>query len=348
MNRPLTPYVQIDEGKALANIHKFQSYCDAHGIRLRPHIKTHKTLELARAQMEAGAVGITCQKVTEAEVFVEAGFKDILITYNLLGAERTSRLAKLREKANISVVADHPKVVDGLAEASQAQNPLSVLIEVDTGSKRCGLSDPSDIVALAHHIQSKDSLQFTGLMTYPKKGQPQKADALLAQLKQALNAAGLPCPIISSGGSPDMWRAHESQSATEYRVGTYVYFDRSLIQAGACELEDCALVVKATVISTQGDRFMLDAGSKALTSDLQGCQGHGLILEYPQAVIYGLSEEHGHVDASSCAQRPNIGDIVTVLPNHACPVSNLFDQIWVMHPDGTGSLRPVHARGRVG
>lgn len=345
---PLTPYVEIHDVVAKNNINAYQEYCTHHALNLRPHIKTHKRLGLGHVQLKAGAVGITCQKISEAEVFVNAGFEDVLISYNLLGAERLQRLNALRKKARISVVADHSDVVAGYRSLVEGSEPLKVLIEIDSGAHRCGISSLETCLELAKQIETAPNLSFHGLMTYPQAGKPQLANQQLALHVNGLKSHGIQCQVVSSGGSPDMWRAHESEIVTEYRVGTYVYFDRALLQAGVCSLEQCALWVKATVVSRQGTRFMIDAGSKALTSDLMGCTGHGLIREYPQANLYALSEEHGHVDASASPKLPEIGDIVSVLPNHACPVSNLFDQVYVVNAEGKGQLETVNARGCVG
>ena len=300
-------------------------------------------------QIEAGAVGITCQKISEAEVFVNAGFKDLLITYNLLGPDRVALLESLRALAKIQVVADHPEVIRGLASRDRrVADPLGVLIEVDSGAHRCGIQDPSEVLALAKLIEADPGLTFEGLMTYPAPGRRREANGLLEAIQTRLSAQGIACNTVSSGGSPDMWLAHESSQVNEYRVGTYIYFDRSLLNRGVCQLEWCALTVIATVISVHGTRFMLDAGSKALTSDLMGCEGYGLILEYPEADIVALSEEHGHVDARRCHPLPKLGEQVSILPNHACPVSNLFDQVFEIDSQGQGSLVKVHARGKVG
>ncbi|BCX17277.1 MAG: alanine racemase [Geminicoccaceae bacterium] len=344
-----TPAVLVDLDRVERNLTRFQAYCDRHGIANRPHVKTHKVVEFARRQVELGAVGICCQKLGEAEVMASAGLGDILVPFNLLGPAKLGRARALAERITLEVSADDPKVVDGLAEAfASAPRPLPVLVECDTGAKRCGVQTPEAARDLARRIDRARGLRFAGLMTYPAKGAPARAAAFLAEAKALIEAEGLAVAKVSSGGTPDMWRVHEYPVVTEYRVGTYIYNDLMEVACGAATLDDCALTVLTTVVSRPtSDRAILDAGSKSLTSDLNGQTGHGRIVEYPEAVIYALSEEHGHVDLSACSARPAIGEKVRVIPNHACPVSNLFDRIVTVRGDRVEGSLAVAARGRV-
>lgn len=344
-----TPAVLVDLDRVERNLTRFQAYCDRHGIANRPHVKTHKVVEFARRQVELGAVGICCQKLGEAEVMASAGFGDILVPFNLLGPAKLGRARALAERIALQVSADDPTVVDGLAEAfASAPRPLPVLVECDTGAKRCGVQTPEAARDLARRIDRARGLRFAGLMTYPAKGAPARAAAFLAEAKALIEAEGLAVGKVSSGGTPDMWRVHEYPVVTEYRVGTYIYNDLMEVACGAATLDDCALTVLTTVVSRPtSDRAILDAGSKSLTSDLNGQTGHGRIVEYPEAVIYALSEEHGHVDLSACSARPAIGEKVRVIPNHACPVSNLFDRIVTVRGERVDGSLAVAARGRV-
>ncbi|MGL4311049.1 MAG: D-TA family PLP-dependent enzyme [Paracoccaceae bacterium] len=343
-----TPAVLIDTDIALRNIAAAQARFDAAGVTLRPHIKTHKLVRFAQEQIAAGAVGITCQKTTEAEPFARAGIGDILITYNIIGAEKLTRLRSLAQMARVSVVADNPVVVQGLAAAfADVPVPLRVLVECDTGLHRCGVATPDDAVALARRIAESPGLQFGGLMTYPAPGSHAAVEAFMTQARAGCMAVIGHCETISSGGTPSMADFPAQSIVTEYRPGTYIYNDRSLLVRGACTLADCALVVLTTVVSRPSEnRAILDAGSKVLSSDLLGMTGYGLLRDYPQAVITGLSEEHGHVDLSACARKPNVGEVVAVVPNHACVVSNLFDFV---HLAGAGGIEKVavDARGMV-
>lgn len=345
-----TPQPVIDEDRLAANIARVQSYMDAHHLNFRPHIKTHKIPAVAEAQRQAGARGINCQKITEAEVFADAGFDDILITFNILGADKLARLADLNDRiSGLKVVADSVVTVDGLAGHFAGHKPLTVLVECDTGAGRCGVQTPAEAQALARRIVGSNALEFGGLMTYPKAGSETATEAFFAETLTGLKADGIDCPIVSNGGTPSLFSAHLVTSATEHRAGTYVYNDRSMVRAGHCTFDDCAMHILATVVSRPTpDRAILDAGSKALTSDLLGFADFGLIVEYPDAVITGLSEEHGTVDLSKVSgRRPEIGERVRIVPNHTCVVSNLFDRM-VFHRNGVVTrVEPVAARGLV-
>ncbi|NKN38741.1 D-TA family PLP-dependent enzyme [Agrobacterium sp. a22-2] len=345
-----TPLPLIDEARMAANITRVQTYMDGHGLAFRPHIKTHKIPALAALQVAAGAKGINCQKITEAEVFADAGFEDLLITFNILGPEKLDRLAALNERiSGLKVVADSATTVTGLSAQFAGRKPLTVLVECDTGGGRCGVQTPDAAVALAQTIVASDGLVFGGLLTYPKANTEAAVETFFATAIAALAEKGIACPIVSNGGSPSLFSAHLVPSATEHRAGTYIYNDRSMVRAGHCSLDDCAMFILATVVSRPtADRAILDAGSKALTSDLLGFSDHGMIVDYPDAVITGLSEEHGTVDLSRCkGRRPEIGEKVRIVPNHTCVVSNLFDTM-TFHRDGIVTrVESVAARGLV-
>lgn len=344
-----TPAVLIDIDRVEANLQRVQAYADKHGLKLRPHIKTHKLPRFARRAMELGAVGITVQKLGEAEVFADAGITEIFLPYNIIGAAKLARLKALHERVHISVTADSPETVDGLsATFATAPVPLTVLVECDTGMGRCGVQTPAQAWALAEKIAKSPGLRFGGLMTYPAAGQVEANAAWLAAAKLALTSAGLVPEIVSNGGTPDIWRAHEVTAATEHRPGTYIYMDRYQVAKGVGTFDDCALTVLATVVSRPTEnRAIIDAGSKALTSDTLGLTGFGLIEAYPEAVILGLSEEHGTIDLSNCASKPRIGDKLRIIPNHACVVSNLFDRVTLISKDAVVETVTVEARGRV-
>ncbi|MBB5752231.1 D-TA family PLP-dependent enzyme [Prosthecomicrobium pneumaticum] len=344
-----TPAVLIDVDRVEANLARAQAYADEHRLALRPHIKTHKLPAFAKRQVELGAVGITCQKLGESEVMADGGLSDIYMPYNILGKAKLARLAALADRITIKVTADSLPVVEGLSGAFAGRAaPIAVLVECDTGAGRCGVQSPEAALALAQAIDRAPGLVFGGLMTYPPVGGMAAVDAYLGEALRLHEAAGLEVKVVSAGNTPDLYRSHLVTHATEIRPGTYIYNDRSLINRGAATHADCALTVLTTVVSRPtADRAVLDAGSKALTSDLLGCVGYGEILEAPGAVIAGLSEEHGHVDLSAATARPSVGDRVRVLPNHACPVSNLFDIVHLVSGERVVDVLPVAARGKV-
>src|SRR5690554_2126633 len=344
-----TPAVLIDIDRVEANLKRAQDYADVHGIKLRQHIKAHKLPRFAKRAMALGAVGITVQKLGEAEVMADAGISEIFLPYNILGAAKLARRKALHERVHITVTADSVETVAGLSSTfADAAQPLTVLVECDTGMGRCGVQSPEAAVALARTIAASPGLVFGGLMTYPAAGQVEANQAFLAAAKAALIAAGLAPAIISNGGTPDLWRAHEVTAATEHRPGTYIYMDRFQVSKGVGGFEDCALTVLATVVSRPTeDRAIIDAGSKALTSDTLGMSGFGLIEAYPGAQIVGLSEEHGTIDLTGCLDKPQIGDKIRIIPNHACVVSNLFDRVTLISGDDVVETVTVGARGRV-
>jgi len=347
-----TPAVVVDLDILEANLARAQAHADALGLRLRPHVKTHKLPRVAKMQMALGAVGITCQKLGEAEAMADAGLADIFLPYNILGPAKRARLAALARRVTLSVSADSAETVAGYAETfADTARPLPVLIECDTGAGRCGVQGPAEAVALAARIAAAPGLRFAGLMTYPPQGRPAEVDRWLADAVSALAAAGLPAPLVSTGGTPDLYRLTSRGVATEYRPGTYAYGDRMQVGWGHGALEHCALSVRATVVSRPTpDRAILDAGSKALAADAVAAGGFGFLPAFPEARIVGLSEEHATVDLSACGpDRPRVGDRLAVIPNHACVVSNLHD---VIHLARRGAevvaIDPVTSRGRLG
>ncbi|MBJ3786141.1 D-TA family PLP-dependent enzyme [Devosia sediminis] len=345
-----TPAVLIDLDRTEANLKRAQDAAEKVGIALRPHIKTHKLPYFARRQVDLGAVGITVQKLGEAEVMADAGLTDLLLTFNIIGAAKLKRLKALHDRVTIRVVADSADCVAGLAATfTDATRPLGVFVECDTGMGRCGVQSPAAAVELARKIIAAPGLAFAGLMTYPAAGKYAEAARWLGEARDAFAAAGVDLPAITTGGTPDIWHMDDAaRVATEYRPGTYIYMDRSQVAAGAATFDDCALTVLATVVSrpTEG-RAIVDAGSKALTSDLLGLVGHGHVVEFPDAKVVGLSEEHGTLDVSACARKPRIGDVIRIIPNHCCPVTNLFDRVNLIRDGELVETVDVAARGRV-
>jgi D-serine deaminase-like pyridoxal phosphate-dependent protein len=250
---------------------------------------------------------------------------------------------------SIRTVADSMECVAGLAEAAARHGVrFGVLVECETGLERCGVVGVGAGLRLARTIADSPHLSFDGLMTYPPRGQTISVAAILSEMSRELAAIGLPPAIVSIGGTPDMYRADEYRVATEHRPGTYIYGDRCTVAAGVGTYDDCALTVVATVVSSPtSDRAIIDAGSKTLTSDLMGQEGYGYIKEYPDVRIIGLSEEHGHLDLRGADKRPRIGERITIIPNHACVVSNLHDRLFI--DDGSGNLEvlAVDCRGMV-
>jgi len=220
---------------------------------------------------------------------------------------------------------------------------LPVMVEFDTGMGRCGVQSPGEARTLARSIHSSKGLSFIGLMTHPHN---EKSDAFVEETKGLLIKDGVPVSQVSYGGTAGLTQVALRKQLNEYRAGVYVYGDRDSIAKGAMKLEDCSLRVLATVVSRPTtERVIVDAGSKALTSDLLGLSGYGFIVEYPEARFYEVSEEHGWLDFSKCAKRPWIGERVSIVPNHACVVSNLYDRMVGLRGEQVEVIWRVAARG---
>ena len=345
-----TPALVVDLDVVERNIARTQALCDAAGVANRPHIKTHKSPMLARMQVAAGARGITCQKIGEAEVMANAGIDDILISYNLIGEEKMARLGALQTKASMTVAADNSTVIAGLPQAAAVSGrPLSVVVECDTGRKRAGVETPAEAVALAREIAASKGLVFAGFMLYPTETGWAEAQKFYDEALAGVRAHGLDATIVSTGGTPNLKNVGKLKGATEHRPGTYIYNDRMQVAAGVATWDDCALNIYSTVVSRAApDRGILDAGSKTLTSDTGGgLDGHGLILEHPEAKIARFAEEHGFLDLTRSNTRPNVGDVVRIVPNHVCVVVNMMDEVVMVRGEEIVGTLAVAARGKL-
>ena len=344
-----TPAVTIMLDRMQDNINRVQRHLDLHGLANRPHIKTHKIPAIAKLQIEAGAVGITCQKLGEVEAFVDAGVcDDILLTFNIIGDAKTERLMTLIKRiGRLAVVLDNEVVARGLSRAAVRHGTdVRFLIECDTGFGRNGVQTPEAALELARLLMEMPRMQFEGLMTFPNKA-PNTTEFFEGAL-QLFKGAGIRVPVVSGGGTPALATVTDFPMMTEHRAGTYVYNDVMMVASGAATWDDCAMRVRATVASRPTpDRAILDAGSKVLTSDQYYVQNHGRIHEYPDAVIPSLSEEHAIVDLSRCRERPRVGDVVNVIPNHCCVVSNMVDEVYGIRGEQVEVVWPVAARGAV-
>jgi D-serine deaminase-like pyridoxal phosphate-dependent protein len=344
-----TPAVTVDLGIMDENIRRVQAHLDRHGIGNRPHVKTHKVPAIGKLQMAAGAIGIVCQKVGEAEVFADAGVADdLLLTYNVIGHAKTDRLMGLAKRLRrLTVVVDNEVVARGLSEAG-ARHGVDVrfLVECDTGFGRNGVQTPEAAVDLARLAMKLPRMDFQGVMTFPNREPDTRLffERALYLFKQA----GIPVPVVSGGGTPGIFTAQDFPMLTEHRAGTCVFNDAMVVRSGTATWDDCAMRVRVTVVSRPTTtRAIIDAGTKVLTSDQYGMPGFGHVLEYPEAVVAGLSEEHGTVDLAACRERPRVGDVVHVVPNHCCVVSNMVDELYGVRGGRVEVVWPVAARGRV-
>lgn len=341
-----TPIVTIDLEVMESNIRRMQALCDQLGVALRPHIKTHKIPDLALAQVAAGAKGITCQTIGEAEVMQRAGLDDILITYNIIGDTKLAKLRRLADRGNVIVTCDNETVARGLSEAFRdAPSPLGVLIECDTGAGRMGVQTPTQAAELAETINSLPGLRFMGLMTYPITDQ---TGPFLAETYKQLASRSLRAEIVSTGGTPHVSSLSQVPGVTEHRAGTYIFNDRYMVEKGFATWDDCAMKIRCTVVSRPTpDRAIIDGGTKTLSADTLGFDTFGWIVEYPDARIYRTNEEHGYVDLSACKKRPEVGEMINIIPNHTCVVANLHNELVGIRRGVVETSWRVAARGLV-
>ncbi len=338
-----TPAAVVDLDRLEANLARWQAHCDEVGLANRPHIKTHKCVEIARRQVELGARGVTVQTLHEAELMVEAGIDDVLLPYNVVGGRKLEQLGLLLRRADVKVTADDERLLPGLAgAAADAGRELPVLVDCDTGFGRTGVGSPEDAAALGTAIERTEGLHLAGLLTFPT---PPGTREFFSAACGLLERRGLAAATVSAGGTPTMWSAAElAPVVTEYRAGTYVFNDRNTIAAGAARYDDVALTIVATVVSRRDGRAILDAGSKALTSDTAVEGGFGHVLEAPASTLGQLNEEHGYL-ALAGADDLELGQQVRIVPNHVCVAVNLFDELIGVRR-GQAELRWPVARGR--
>ncbi len=346
-----TPSLVVDLDRLHANVDRMSALVKSRGLDLRPHAKTHKCLEIAEMQRQAGAVGLTVATLSEAEVFADAGFTDLLVAYPIFpSGTKAERLRRLLDKSNLHVGVDNPAGAAAIAQAARGR-PVPVVLEVDSGQHRTGVA-PSDVVRLGERCASL-GLQVSGVFThgghsYRDPDAPHQAaldeGAALAAAAEELRGAGFDVTIVSAGSTPTSGVARPEQ-VTEERPGSYVFYDRQQLALGACTSDDLALSVAATVVSVFGDRFVIDAGSKALAMDRPAwLPGHGSIAALGDAQVATLSEHHGVVKSPSTS--PEVGDVVLVTPNHVCNVVNLFDEYVVTEAGAVVDRWRVAARGR--
>jgi D-serine deaminase-like pyridoxal phosphate-dependent protein len=357
-----TPFILIDGKTVRRNIARMAEYAAAHRLQLRPHTKTHKSKYLAKMQLDAGAVGLTVAKPGEAMVMAEV-CGDILMAYPAVHAVPCGQLAELAGTKTIRVGLDSTFAADQLAAAAQAAGvTIGVLIDLDLGHHRTGVQSADDSVALAKHVSRTNGLRLDGVMFFPGHINMPPADqgpAMIAidhQLDHILSLwreHGLQAGIVSGGSTPAAFQSTLLHHLTEIRPGTYIFNDMNCVHGKSATLEDCAARIIATVVSTAvPGQVVLDAGTKTLTSDRCGPapdSGHGYIVEYPQAKIAKLNEEHAQMDVTRCDRVPRIGERVSIIPNHICPCVNLQDRVWWTENGERPRPRPltVDARGKV-
>jgi D-serine deaminase-like pyridoxal phosphate-dependent protein len=354
-----TPFLIIEEQIVRKNINRIQDYADQHGFSVRPHIKTHKSLVIARMQLDSGAIGLAVAKIQEAEVMARLGPVDIAVAYPAVGKNRTERIAKLSLKQNIRVAVDSEYLLNQLGRSAVKHGTtIGILVIFDAGLGRCGTADPVQIVTLARHAKTHPGLRFDGIQMYLGHlyGYPARDPRSFEQINRlwepvydALYTAGLDPETVSSGSTPSIENTHLVRHITEIRVGTAVLNDYFVLKFGHCTRNDCAARVVATVISdVVSGRAIIDAGSKALSAKQLLRHENlemGFIVEYPDARITRLHEEHGWVDVSRCNPAPKIGQRLSIIPVNVGLCINLYDHFYMIAPHGILRKEQVDARG---
>jgi D-serine deaminase-like pyridoxal phosphate-dependent protein len=365
-NPPDTPYLSIDGAKMQRNILKMSEMARMNGVALRPHVKTHKVPTIARKQIEAGAVGITVAKVSEAEVMADGGVSDIFVAYPLVTEVKIRRAISLKKnkRARLIVGVDSLEGARRLSAVANAEDQvLEVRLEVDTGLRRTGIPYEG-ATALARSIESLSNLKLTGIYTYrgavldgkqtsELEEAGEEEGRLMASLADKMREQGIRVDDVSLGSTPTAEYSAKVEGVTEVRPGTYVFYDRMQVRLGACSQEECAAEVVATVVSRPSRNLaVIDGGSKTFATDVQpGGQplnlvGFGEVVGRPEAVLERLTEEHGMISLDRESDL-RVGDTIRIIPNHVCSTVNLHDVVYLTDEDGNLEEVPVAARGKV-
>ncbi|HEX7737497.1 MAG TPA: alanine racemase [Ktedonobacteraceae bacterium] len=356
-----TPALLVDRPRLEANIQRFAAIAAAAGVKLRPHIKTHKTREIARLQLAAGSGGITCAKLSEAEVYARDGVDDIFIAYPVIGPEKARRAAELARRCHLIVGVESATGVQQLAQAASAAGVvLNVRLELDSGLHRTGIAEEG-AVELCRLILATPGLRLDGIFTFRGASfpdAPTRDRAELGRLEgewmveqaERLRAAGIVIETISVGSTPTSEGAARVPGVTEVRPGTYVFGDRMTTRSHVHALDEIALSILATVVSRPApDIAIIDAGSKTFCGDIvpanAGLEGYGVTIDGQSGIVERMNEEHGIVRLAT-GFSPTIGDKLVFFPNHVCTSVNLSDELVVVEQGIVQEIWPVAARGK--
>lgn len=357
-----TPVAVIDLDVMEKNISNMADFANKQGVNLRPHIKTHKVNEITRMQLEAGAVGITCAKIGEAEVMADdAGAKDIFIANLIVGDDKIRRLLDLAERVKMSVGVDSIETSLPISDAAVKRGlKLPVLIKIDVGLKRLGVLPGKPAFELAKKINEMPGLELSGIYTHEGhvygaanfedvKQIALKAGNDMVQTAEMIRKAGIGIKTVSVGATPSARISCTVSGVTETRPGTYVFNDYYQIKLGVNEEKECALTILATVISVPDqDRAVIDAGTKSVFSDKSSDFGaYGLVKGMPHITLIRAYEEHGVLRIDPESAKPKVGDKIEVIPNHVCPAVNLFDELIVVKDENVVANWKVAARGKL-
>jgi len=356
-----TPVLVVSEAILRQNIAGMAAFARSVGVALRPHMKTHKTPRIARLQLAAGAIGLACAKIGEAEVMVDkAGVEDVLLAYPTIGEPKMRRLVALMDRARIAVAVDSLAAAEMLSESmTRFDRTLDVVLEANTGQNRSGVTVGADAEAMALAVARLPSLELTGIMTHEghaNSAAPDEIEAIaiaagkaMVETADAIRSHGIALPTVSVGSTPAALYTPTVAGVTEMRPGTYVFNDNSAFRYGRIGIDQCAARFVATVVSRAArDRCVLDAGSKSLAMDLsRGHEGHGYVVGHPDVRIVKLSEEHAVCSLLEGISGFEIGDRVEIIPNHICPTVNLMNELFIVRDGEIVDTWTVAARGMV-
>ena len=356
-----TPALLIDLDIMEGNLRKVSTYAAEHGLRLRPHTKTHKSPALARRQIRSGAAGITVAKVSEAEVMMSAEPEDLLVAYPVIGDRKLDRLTPLAATTAITVALDSVEAARQLSGAARrAGVEFGVLAEMDVGLGRVGVQPGDDLVRLARQIEGMAALTLRGIAFYPghiklldEAGleKIRRLSDVVEQAVQDFRRAGLCHDIVSGGSTPTLFQSHQVKGMNEIRPGTYIFNDRNTAVCGGCTMDDCAASILVTVVSTaRHNGMMIDGGSKTFSSDrlvTTGEASFGRVVEAPETSFFAMNEEHGYVDLSASPVKFTVGDRVRVIPNHICAAVNLHERVYGVRGEEVVESWIVEGRGKL-
>jgi len=354
-----TPTLLVDLDRMERNIERWQRLADDAGVRFRVHVKTHKIPAIAHRQLAAGACGIVCAKVAEAEVFVDAGCADVVVAYPVFGVEKWRRLASLAERAQIGVNVDSVEAVEGISSAARAAAvSIDVYVDVDTGMHRGGLAFAAidELSALCAMVDRLGGLELAGITTHRQLNYADVGDrtpdqagrdegARLADVAEQLRRRGHAIREVAAGGSISGRGVAAAPGVTELRAGTYVFNDLMQLSAGSAGEDDLALTVLCTVVSTrQPGGATVDGGSKTFTSERGASDGFARALDRG-IVVDRLSEEHGMAVVAP-GESATLGEKIRFVPTHACTAVNLADELVGVRGDLVEKVWPILARGK--
>ncbi|MEY0671399.1 alanine racemase [Providencia rettgeri] len=340
---PITPYVALDLQQLEKNVRGMTGKLTQQGIEHWPHIKTHKSVELAKFEIACGAKGITCATLQEATVMAKGGIDHILLAYPMIGEQKCQQFIELAKKIKLRTIIDSLQGAEQLSAAAKQENQIiEVYIAVDYGAHREGIQ-LDDLEPFALAIQKLPNLKIIGVFTYagtiyqyrtePEIRKAAKAEAdLLLSCQERLEKLGIAAPRTSGGSTLSSFYADELKGITESRAGNFIFGDMNAIYGGIYTPEDCALTIRTTVVSIPIEGYAtVDAGTKTLTSDQSAEPGFGYIVEDPNIKLVKLNEEHGYLRYDPKQIKLNIGDVLNIIPNHSCVIPNLTNKIYVLN-----------------